>query len=174
MTPPTELDRFRSLWNAESEKAVAVMRALPEDQYDFGPDPSGRSLGELAWHLAEIDACLTFGVATGRFSFADNPPNLARPKEIKLLAPRYQQIHEEALARLADFDVGRLDEAVSFFDGRALTLRDVLWTELLLHLVHHRGQLTLLCRQAGAPPPGLFGPNREEMRAMMEAMQGGG
>lgn len=174
MNRSTELDHFRTLWDAEFEKTMELLRALPLDQYDFRPDPEGRSLGEMAWHLAEIDACLTFGITAGRFSFADEPPNLERPKEIGLLAPGYELIHQEAMARLADMDDARLDDEVTFFDGRILTIRDVLWVELLHHLVHHRGQLTLLCRQSGGAPPGLFGPNREAMRAMMEAGSRGG
>ena len=43
---------------------------------------------------------------------------------------------------------------------------DVLWHELLHHLIHHRAQLVLLCRMAGGTPPGFYGPNREEMQAL--------
>jgi uncharacterized damage-inducible protein DinB len=48
-----------------------------------------------------------------------------------------------------------------------MPIRDVMWSYIILHGVHHRGQLSLLCRLAGAQPPGLYGPNREEMAAMM-------
>jgi len=41
--------------------------------------------------------------------------------------------------------------------------QEELW--LLLHAVHHRGQLTLLCRLAGGIPPGLFGRTREDSTA---------
>ena len=64
-----------------------------------------------------------------------------------------------------------LDEPVTFFDGRQLTIRDVLWRELLHHLIHHRGQLVLMCRMAGEAPPGLYGPNREEMQALRARME---
>ena len=39
----------------------------------------------------------------------------------------------------------------------------MLWSAILAHRVHHCGQLTLMCRLAGGQPPGLYGPNREEM-----------
>jgi uncharacterized damage-inducible protein DinB len=48
-----------------------------------------------------------------------------------------------------------------------MTVRDVLWIEILHHTIHHRGQLALLCRMAGGFPPGLYGPNREEMEELM-------
>jgi uncharacterized damage-inducible protein DinB len=37
---------------------------------------------------------------------------------------------------------------------------------IILHSVHHRGQLALMCRLAGGHTPGLYGPNREETAAM--------
>jgi uncharacterized damage-inducible protein DinB len=172
MTHPTELDIFCTIWDEEAGGAIRLMEALPPDQYDFRPDPEGRSLGELAWHLSEIDACLTFGIAEGRFSFADEPPDLKRPREVPLLAPGYQKVHEAAVARVKALDSGAINRSATFFDGRTLTMRQILWGQLLYHLIHHRGQLVLMCRLAGGVPPGLFGPNREEMRAMQEKMKG--
>jgi uncharacterized damage-inducible protein DinB len=167
-----EIDTFRAVWDSEARNTIRLFESLPTDQYDFRPDPKGRSIGELAWHLSEIDACLSFGIAERRFHFEDEPPNLKRPREIQLLAPGYRQVHEEAVARLANLRNDQLEEVVTFFDGRRLPIRDVLWGELLHHLIHHRGQLVLLCRLAGGAPPGFYGPNREEMqglRAIMEA-----
>lgn len=166
-----EMDTFRNLWASEAERTIRVLNALPPEQYDFRPDPKGRSIGELAWHLAEIDACLSFGVAKGYFSYDDPVPDLKRPRQIAELAPGYQRIHEQAVARLKDMDDEQLDQNVTFSDGRPMTIRDVLWDELLHHLVHHRGQLTLMCRMASGAPPGIYGPNREEMQEMMGRMK---
>ena len=171
MTHLNEIDTFRNVWHSEAQRTIRVLEALPADQYDFRPDPKGRSIGELAWHLSEIDACLSFGIAEGRFSFEDEPPDLKRPREIRLLAPGYGRVHEQAMARLEGLANDRLDDPVTFFDGRQLTIRDVLWGELLHHLIHHRGQLVLMCRMAGGTPPGLYGPNREEMQAMRAQME---
>jgi uncharacterized damage-inducible protein DinB len=166
VTKFSEMESFRRIWNEEADRTARLMEALPADQYDFRPEPNGRSLGELAWHLSEIDACLTYGIAVDRFSFEDQPPNLKRPKETTLLAPGFRLIHEEAVARLASLDDAALDRKVTYFDGRPHTIRNVLWEQLLHHLIHHRAQLVLLCRQAGGTPPGFYGPNREEMKAM--------
>jgi uncharacterized damage-inducible protein DinB len=51
-----------------------------------------------------------------------------------------------------------------------MPIRHMLWGAILSHLVHHRGQLSLLCRLAGGTPPGIYGPNREETAAMRERM----
>lgn len=171
MPPLSELDNFRTVWNSAAESTVRLLETLPTDQYDFRPDPKGRSIGELAWHLSEIDACLSYGIAERRFRFEDEPPDLKRPREVKLLAPGYRRVHQQAVARLKSLTNGQLEDTVTFFDGRRLRIRDVLWDELLHHLIHHRAQLVLLCRMAGGTPPGLYGPNREEMQAILARME---
>ncbi len=40
-----------------------------------------------------------------------------------------------------------------------------LWA-LVTHQIHHRGQMTVLMRQAGLKVPGLYGPAKEEWEAM--------
>ena len=115
----------------------------------------------------------TFGIHHERFRLEDELPNLKRPREVPLLAPGYRRVHEQAAARLRNVQNDQLDRAVTFFDDRQLTIREVLWDQLLHHLIHHRAQLVLLCRIAGGTPPGLYGPNREEMQAMRDRMAAG-
>lgn len=172
MVQQTEVQMFLAVWNAEAARTITLMESLPPDQYNFRPDPQGRSIGELSWHLSEIDACLTFAIQHDRFRYEDEPPNVKRPRETALLAPGYRRIHEEAVARLATLTDADLDHQVTYFDGSRLSIREVLWDQLLRHLVHHRGQLVLLCRMAGGTPPGLYGPNREQMRALQANASG--
>lgn len=165
----TEFQAFLQQWQREADSTIAVMEALPHDQYDFRPQPNWRSIGELAWHLAEIDAYLTFGIASGDFTFAVKPPNIARPTAIDALAPAYRIVHEEAVGRISRLTAADLDRQVPYADGTHWSVRDLLWRKILLHAAHHRGQLALLCRMAGGVPPGLFGPNREEQLARKAA-----
>lgn len=165
-----EIDRFRAVWNMESQLTSKLLEALPTDQYDFRPDPGNRSIGEMAWHLAEIEGYISYGISKGAVTFKEAPPNLKRPHEVKALAPGYGRVHEEAVARLANLTEAQLDGELQFADRR-MPLRDILWGATLMHLVHHRGQLSLMCRLAGGTPPGIYGPNREDMAAMRERMQ---
>src|SRR5262247_3248224 len=95
-----ELERFLKVWDHEAQNTVKLLQALPTDRYDFRPDPQGRSLGELAWHLAEGDAYMTYAIENGRFSRDTKPPNIARPRSTEELAPGYERIHSEAAARV--------------------------------------------------------------------------
>lgn len=157
-----ELARFMNVWEQEAQKTIGLLRTLPRDQYDFRPDEGGRSLGELSWHLAEGDAYMTHGIERGNFEMGVKPPGIERPKQVEALAPGYERIHRDAVERVRKLKPEDLDRSITFFTGPT-TVRDILWNFVLLHNVHHRGQLVLMCRLAGGRPTGCFGPTREEM-----------
>ena len=163
--PTNELEMFLNAWDYEARNTVKLLQALPAAQYDFRPDPGGRSMGELAWHLAEGDAYMSYGIENGRFSMDMKPPNIERPRTVEALAPGYERIHREAAARIRKLKPEDLDRSIPFFTG-LMSIRDILWGAIVSHGIHHRGQLTLMCRLAGGQAPGLYGPNREEMAAM--------
>jgi uncharacterized damage-inducible protein DinB len=160
-----ELEMFLENWDREAANTVKLLQALPADQYDFRPDPSGRSLGELAWHLAEGDAYISYGIDRGEFTMESRPPNIERPRTVDALASGYERVHREALARIRKLTPQDLDRTIAFFTG-PMSIREILWNGIMAHGIHHRGQLSLMCRLAGGQAPGLYGPNREEMAAM--------
>ncbi|HKU60605.1 MAG TPA: DinB family protein [Gemmatimonadales bacterium] len=168
--PTNELDRFRKVWEMETGWTAKLLEAIPADRYDFRPDPEGRSLGELAWHLAEVEGYTSLGVSKGAVTFQEVPPNMKRPRDAKQLAPGFRQVHQDAVARLANLRESDLDREIPFVDRR-FSIRDVLWGAMLAHLTHHRGQLSLMLRLAGGTPPPIYGPNREEMAKMREQME---
>jgi uncharacterized damage-inducible protein DinB len=59
--PLNELETFLVSWDREAASTVKLLQALPSTQYEFRPDAGGRSLGELAWHLAVSDAHMSYG-----------------------------------------------------------------------------------------------------------------
>jgi uncharacterized damage-inducible protein DinB len=161
----SELETLIETWDREAESTRKLLGALPAAQYDFRPDPGGRSLGELAWHLAESDAYISFGIERGEFDFSTKPPNIERPRTVQELAPGFDRVHRDAVARIRKLTPQDLDRTVSFITGPT-TIRDLVWSAIIAHGIHHRGQLSLMCRLAGGQTPGLYGPNREEMAAM--------
>lgn len=161
-----ELTRFINVWEQETAKTVALLKSLPRDKYDFRPDAGGRSLGELAWHLAEGDAYITDGIDRGQFDFGVKPSGIERPRTIEEIAPGFERVHRDALARVKKLKPEDLDRPLSFLMLGPLPIRDLLWSLVLMHTIHHRGQLVLMCRLAGGTPPGVFGPTREEMQKM--------
>ena len=161
--PMNELEMFLASWDREAANTVKVLEALPPTQYDFRPDAGGRSLGELAWHLAEGDAYMSYGIERGEFSMDAKPPNIERPRTVEALAPGYERIHREAVARIRKLTPEDLDRTMPFFTG-PMTIRDILWNAIVAHGIHHRGQLSLMCRLAGGEAPGMYWPEPERWR----------
>src|SRR5438128_3554335 len=121
-----ELDTFLASWDREAANTVKLLRALPATQYDFRPDAGGRSLGELAWHLAEGDAYMSYGIEQGGFSMNAQPPNIERPRTVEALAPGYERIHREAVERVRKLKPEDLERSIPFFAGPT-SIRDILW-----------------------------------------------
>ena len=82
---------------------------------------------------------------------------------MELLAPAYKRILRDAVERVKKLTPDDLDRQLTFFSLGPLSIRDLLWNLVLLHNIHHRGQLVLMCRLAGGTPIGVFGPTREQM-----------
>ncbi len=158
-----EVEQFVEIWDQEAKKTVELMRALPRDKYDFRPDPQGRSLGELAWHLSEGDAFISFGIEKGVFSPEQRPAGIERPRKVEELAPGYERVHRDARARVLKLKPADLDRTMEFFSMPAAPIRQLLWEILLHHKIHHRGQLVLMCRLAGGRPTRCYGPTLEEL-----------
>lgn len=157
----SELSYFFEKWSDIAAGSRRLMDALPPTAYDFRPDANGRSIGELAWHLAEIDGYTTLGIESGGFNAGIRPPHIERPRSIEALGPAYQIVHDEAVARAARFEPECLDRRMTYADGALWTVRDLLWGRLLMHASHHQGQLMLACRLVGGVPPPLQGRTRE-------------
>jgi uncharacterized damage-inducible protein DinB len=170
-----EQEQFLQSWDWESQRTAEQLRALPKDKYDFRPDPQGRSIGEMAWHLAEIEAYMTTGVGAGKFDFSAKLPGLERPRKIEELAPGYERVHRESVDRVKKLKPEDWNREIQFMPGQpTMQTRMILWGAVLHHLIHHRAQLMLMSRLAGGTVPGIYGPNREDMAKMMEAAKARG
>src|SRR5258705_4675727 len=115
-----ELERLIAAWDREAENTLKLLRALPDTQYDFRPDTGGRSLGELAWHIAEGDAYMSTGVEKGQFGMElmqSRPPNIERPRTVAGLAPGYELIHREAGPRIPKRTPEELERGIPVFLG---------------------------------------------------------
>lgn len=161
-----EYERFLKTWDEEASRTLALLKTLPADQYDFRADPKGRSIGEMAWHLAELDAYIPHGVAKRDLSVRDRPEGIERPRTIAEIAPGYERVHRAAMEKMKALGDIDFDSTVRFFDGNPMPVRRILWNALIHHMIHHRGQLALMIRIAGGKPAGLYGPTREETEAM--------
>jgi uncharacterized damage-inducible protein DinB len=154
-------------WTRESGISLKVERTLTDASLSQKMDSEGRTLGQLAWHMVVMIGMT--GAASGLEVQA--PPRAAEPPtSAARISDAYekaaQSLAEEASRKLKDEQLGG---EISLF-GRTLSRAWALHT-LIRHQIHHRGQITVVARQAGLIVPGVYGPSREESAAI-RAKQG--
>jgi uncharacterized damage-inducible protein DinB len=152
---------FVSTWEYESEATLKIMRACTEKSLAQPVAPGGRTLGRLAWHLT-----LTLPEMLGQAGLAVRGPG--QDETIPSLA-RIIDAYEAAAGAVRDavktqWTDAALEERIPMY-GEQWRRGDVL-SALVAHQAHHRGQMTVLMRQAGLQVPGIYGPAAEEWAAM--------
>lgn len=157
---------FAEEWQVERSSTIRVLQALTDESLSQPVVPGGRTLGFLAWHLAQT--CREMMAHTG---LDVEGPELgsAPPARASEILSAYQVASASVLQQVsAAWSDDMLDDDVSAY-GQTFK-RGFMLEMLIRHEAHHRGQMTVLMRQAGLPVPGAYGPSREEWARMgMEA-----
>jgi uncharacterized damage-inducible protein DinB len=92
----------------------------------------------------------------------DNTDHPASSSEIKNTYERISEsLSREIKDKWEDKTLEKEDDMYGEKWKRSVTLRI-----LIEHQIHHRGQMTVLMRQAGLKVPGVFGPSYEEWEAI--------
>ena len=149
---------FQSDWSYESAAMVKFLRALTEPSRGQKVTPDGRSLGFIAWHIV----CAVAEIGNSAKLPVEGPQEpAAAPATIAEMVSAY----EAAARSLADvvtksWTDGMLTDQIEMYGehfsrGGALAM-------LVKHQAHHRGQMTVLMRQAGLRVPDVYGPARED------------
>jgi uncharacterized damage-inducible protein DinB len=151
---------FLGAWKYQNESTLKILRALTPASLEQRVTPAGRSLGQLAWHVA--CAVTEMGSQAGLPLKAAEGDAPADPAQIAAVYERDAQALAAAVQ--ANWTDAMLDEETPMYGEswkRGLTL-----SILVGHEIHHRGQMTVLMRQAGLKVPGVYGPAYEEWAAM--------
>ncbi|NJD11838.1 MAG: hypothetical protein FIB01_15820 [Gemmatimonadetes bacterium] len=153
-----KVDDFVREWQYEMDATLRLFRALTDESLEQRVAPEGRSVGRLAWHLTQ-----SLPEMMNRTGLQVHGPAEAEP--VPASAP--------AIASAYELAAGSMLEQIrtQWQDDTLLELREmygeqwpngVTLAALVKHQAHHRGQMTVLMRQAGLKVPGVYGPAREE------------
>lgn len=157
-----KIEDFQKDWTYEAESTGKILNALTDESLSQKVTPEGRNLGFLAWHLTQ-----TLGEMLALVGLRIDTP--AMDQECPTSAAEIAAAYEKAGKSVGD-EVGKnwTDDMLLQSDNmygetwqRGLTL-----FYLIAHQAHHRGQMTVLMRQAGLAVPGVYGPAKEEWAAM--------
>ena len=151
---------FQKAWEQETGSTLRVLGALTDASLGQAVTKDDRTLGRLAWHLAT-----TPGEMMERTGLAVAGPahDTPAPTTAAAIVSAYETAAEAVAKGVADWTDAALeveDEMYGERWPRGMTLQ-----ALVVHQAHHRGQMTVLMRQAGLKVPGVYGPSREEWTA---------
>lgn len=142
------------------------LERIPDTHWDFRPHERSWTLGEIAVHLARLPVWPRLTLEQDSLDLAARPKDPEAPRsraEVLDLFDRNVAALKEALAR-ADDAVLRRPWTLRMGERSLMTAPTVAslrqWG--ISHMIHHRGQLTIYLRLAGAPVPGLYGPSADE------------
>jgi uncharacterized damage-inducible protein DinB len=152
---------FEEDFKVENASTLKVLRALTDASLSRRVTADGRTLGRLAWHivgtLREMPASAGLSTAGGETE-APVPPTAAE------IVTAYESAAQDVVtAVLGTWSDADLRGEIPLY-GEAWKRGRVL-SALIRHEAHHRGQMTVLMRQAGLVVPGIYGPAREEWAA---------
>jgi uncharacterized damage-inducible protein DinB len=158
------IDDFTSTWTRESEGTLKVFRNLTDASLAQPVVPGGRTLGFLAWHLT-----CTLAEMGGHAGLTVTGPtektHPAAPSRVADLVTTYEAAAKSLVAAVqAQWTDAQTGDLIPMY-GEQWPKGGML-SALVAHQTHHRGQMTVLMRQAGLPVPGMYGPSREEWTAM--------
>ncbi len=158
----TSLSSFEKHWQYESQSTSKILKALTDTSLNQQVSPEDRTLGRIAWHIIQ-----TIPEMLGHTGLKVAGPSHEAP--VPNNVAEIQRAYTEAAESL-------LTEVKKHWTDETLLTTDNMYGEtwprgftlsaLICHEVHHRGQLTVLMRQAGVSVPGVYGPAREEWQTM--------
>jgi len=153
---------FERTWSRESEGTLTLLKGLDDRALSQTVADGHRTLGRVAWHLAGAIAEMM-----NRTGLAVEGPG--EGTEVPKSAAEIHTVYERSARSL----LVQIDER---WNDLSLLVEDDMYGErwargttlmaLVLHQTHHRGQMSVLMRQAGLRVSGIYGPALEEWGAL--------
>lgn len=147
---------FITEWKHEAALTQRILDSLTDESLQQQVYPEGRTLGRIAWHfVTNIPEYLT------EFGLVIEPiPNSTEVPAAKQIAETFKLLSYDAAKAVEE---QWTDETFTQFQnafGRQES-NATIFMGLIKHIVHHRGQVTVLMRQAGLNIPAVYGPSKE-------------
>jgi uncharacterized damage-inducible protein DinB len=134
-----------------------VLAAVPEAQKNHKPEENSRTAWDLATHLAGADIWFLESIINGKF---DNPSQEPPAPTCSGVADWYKKEFPNRLERVLALPDQKLTQVIEFFGMRMPAVQYLMFT--LVHMVHHRGQLSTYLRPMGGKVPSIYGGSFDE------------
>lgn len=152
------LNDFLKSWEYESEATSKLLENLTDKSLKQEVTPQQWTLGRIAWHTVTSIKVIS---SQAGLKFEAPSEDWSVPSSANFIAESYVKSSNQFVEALkTQWTDENLFEQIEFF-GQKMAKGNLLLF-LNQHQTHHRGQMTILMRQAGLSVPGIYGPSKEE------------
>lgn len=151
------VEDFTNDWSQNAAGTLKAIRAIEDDKLDFAIVEGHSSLGWLAWHLTTAPGFFGNMLAGLGLELQFDPK--AQPTTVAEIADAYEKMMAEVTAKVSALSDEDMLAEVKGIHGPAM--RGAILRAMIDHQTHHRGQMTVLLRQAGLTVPPVMGPTKE-------------
>jgi uncharacterized damage-inducible protein DinB len=159
----TSIKEFEMDFAQESASTQKMMNELTDASLAQSEAKDHRTLGRMAWHIVATYPEMMGAIGLKITGIKHDDPVPKTAAEIKkAYATVTKELIDQIKATWTDATLEVVDKLYGAFEWkRALTLQI-----LIRHEIHHRGQMSVLMRQAGLKVPGPYGPSKEDWAGM--------
>lgn len=152
------VEHFLQSWTFEATATQKLLQQLTDESLHQAITAEHWTLGRIAWHTVTAIRIISANI---HLTFEAPAEDFPVPTSAQLIADSYYQASNAFMEALkTQWTDKTMNETIEFI-GQTIPNGSLLLF-LLQHQSHHRGQMTVLMRQAGLPVPGIYGPAKEE------------
>lgn len=157
-----ELDR-------EAPRTRSALEQVPQGRDDWKPHAKSMPLGRLAGLVASMPSWILLILDQDELDL--NPPG-GQGQYQQPAMDSLTKVHDDAVAKARKSLAARNDDYLMntrwrlLFSGKPVSdqARHIVLREMLNHLAHHRGQLTVYLRLNDRTVPAIYGPSADDQR----------
>jgi uncharacterized damage-inducible protein DinB len=158
----SEKEMFLNVWKMEFEITKKILKAYPVEHADLKPGAKGRTAKELIGVFVG-EQFVAEGAMNGKIDMSGAGMKL--PDSIPDIISHYESNFARLYEKAKNMSDAQWNADVEFPAGPGkmgkFRAADVLW--ITVHdMIHHRGQLSIYFRIAGAKLPSIYGPSADE------------
>ena len=154
--------------NREVERSRAALEQVPEGKSDWKPHDRSMAFGNLANMVATIPMWVTMQISQDELDIAPKDGSKFEIKPNNTSAEYIEALDKAAAGAREAFAKSSDEHLQSNWQLKAgghvvmEAPRYEMIQDSLLHLAHHRGQMTVYLRLMGAKVPAIYGPSADD------------
>ncbi len=154
--------------NREVERSRAALKQVPENKSDWKPHEKSMQFGYLANMVATIPMWITMQINQNELDVAPKDGGKFEMKPLNTSADYVEALDKAAAGAREAFEKTSDEHLQTNWQLKAggnvvmEAPRYEMIQDSLLHLAHHRGQMTVYLRLMGAKVPAIYGPSADD------------